>query len=155
VGKAVPLLRAAHEAHPNHFGIVANLGTAWQLYGDLHQAALSLQQAVRLAPGKYQKVEEYHLKLVQSRLREGKGAQTLDNLFGICCLGDGGGYEPGKLAAAEKKKLPAHAVATVQHLALVLPSDGRLLWQLAELANAHGDVKTAAAMMDGCVTAFG
>jgi hypothetical protein len=29
------------------------------------------------------------------------------------------------------------------------------LWQLAELANAHGDVTTAAAMMDGCVTEFG
>jgi hypothetical protein len=30
-----------------------------------------------------------------------------------------------------------------------------LLWQLAELANAHGDVRNAAAMMDGCVTSFG
>src|SRR5207248_1197210 len=29
------------------------------------------------------------------------------------------------------------------------------LWQLAELANAHGDVTTAAAIMDGCVTEFG
>src|SRR5262249_43204857 len=38
---------------------------------------------------------------------------------------------------------------------LWLPADGRLLWQLAELANAHGDVKTAAAVMDGCVTEFG
>jgi hypothetical protein len=30
-----------------------------------------------------------------------------------------------------------------------------LLWQLAELAGAHGDVQTAAAIMDGCVTEFG
>jgi hypothetical protein len=29
------------------------------------------------------------------------------------------------------------------------------LWQLAELANAHGDVATAAAILDGCVTEFG
>ncbi len=36
-----------------------------------------------------------------------------------------------------------------------LPNDPILLWQLAELANAHGDVKNAAAMMDGCVTQFG
>jgi hypothetical protein len=43
----------------------------------------------------------------------------------------------------------------VQQLALWLPADGRLLWQLAELANASGDVKTAAAIMDGCVTEFG
>jgi hypothetical protein len=43
----------------------------------------------------------------------------------------------------------------VQQLALWLPADGRLLWQLAELANAHGDVPTAAAIFDGCVTEFG
>jgi hypothetical protein len=42
----------------------------------------------------------------------------------------------------------------VQQLALWLPADGRLLWQLGELANAHGDVRTAAAILDGCVTEF-
>ncbi len=43
----------------------------------------------------------------------------------------------------------------MQQLALWLPSDGRLLWQLAELAGANGDAATAAALMDGCVTEFG
>jgi hypothetical protein len=42
----------------------------------------------------------------------------------------------------------------VQQLALWLPADGRLLWQLGELANAHGDVRTAAAILEGCVTEF-
>jgi hypothetical protein len=67
---------------------------------------------------------------------------------------DDGKYYPGRLAVAERKKLPANAVAIVQQLALWLPADGRLLWLLAELANAHGDIKTAAAIMDGCVTEF-
>src|SRR5262249_1638240 len=150
----VPLLRQAHQDHPNHFAIIANLGTAWQLQGDLNQAAICLQQAARLAPGKFQKAEQYHLKLVQFRLRQGKDA-PLDDLFGIRYVGDRGEYGPGKLAAAEKKKLPSHAVAAAQQLALWLPADGRLLWQLGELANAYGDVRTAAAMLDGCVTAFG
>jgi Tfp pilus assembly protein PilF len=153
--KAVGVLRQAHQQHPNDFRIVANLGTAWQLAGDLNQAAAALQQAVRLAPGKYQRLEETHLKLVQQRLRAGKGAAALDDLFGVRYVADSGTYEPGKFAAAEKKKLPAHAVATAQQLALARPADGRLLWQLAELANAHGDVRTGAAMMDGCVTQFG
>src|SRR5436305_564103 len=61
----------------------------------------------------------------------------------------------GRLAAAERKKLRAEAVADLQRLALWLPADGRLLWLLAELAAAHGDVRTAAAIMDGCVTEFG
>jgi hypothetical protein len=153
--KAVTLLREAQRAHPNHFHIVANLGTAWQVQGDLQQAAIYLQQAVRLAPGKLQRAEEYHLKLVTRRLCEPPGTSGLDGLFGVRYGGPGENYEPGKLPAAERKKLPAYAAAVAQQLALWLPADPRLLWQMAELANAYGDVKTAAAMMDGCVTQFG
>ncbi len=155
VTKALTVLRGAQREHPNHFHIAANLGTVWQLYGDLEQAALCLEQAVRLAPGKYQKAEEYHLKLVRQRLARGPKDRDLDDLFGVKYVGEGGDYEPGKMAAGEKKKLPASALAVAQQLGLWLPADGRLLWQLAELANAHGDVRMAAAMMDGCVTQFG
>jgi tetratricopeptide (TPR) repeat protein len=154
-GKAVEVLRAGQRLYPKHFQIVANLGTAWQIQGDLARAADCLRQAVRLAPGKYQKAEEYHLKLVRLRQRQAKNARPLDDLFGIRYVGDKDRYEPGKQAAAQRKKLPVNAPAVTQQLALWLPADGRLLWQLAELANAYGDVKTAAAMMDGCVTQFG
>jgi hypothetical protein len=153
--KAVEWLRAAQREYPKDFRIAANLGTAWQLQGDLAQAAACLRQAVRLAPGKWEKAEAYHLKLVQLRQRQPRGASGLDNLFGVRYIADDEKYRPGKLAAAERKKLPARAAALGQQLALWLPVDGRLLWQLAELANAYGDVKTAAAMMDGCVTQFG
>jgi Tfp pilus assembly protein PilF len=152
--KAVEVLRSAQREHPNHFHLVANLGTAWQLQGDLEQAAACLEQAVRLAPGKLQKAEEYHLKLVQLRRKQANKDEKLDDLFGVHFVDEDGKYHPGRLAAAESKKLPADAVAIVQQLALWLPADGRLLWQLAELANAHGDVKTAASIMDGCVTEF-
>jgi hypothetical protein len=154
-GKAVELLRAAQRQFPLHFRIAANLGTAWLVQGDLDQAAACLEQAVHLAPGKLQKAEEAELRLVRARRRQPKDAQELDDLFGVRFIGDSGQYEPGKLASAERKKLPSDAVAVVQQLALWLPADGRLLWQLAELANAHGDVQTAAAIMDGCVTEFG
>jgi tetratricopeptide (TPR) repeat protein len=153
--KAVEVLRSAQREHPNHFRIVANLGTAWQLQGDLGQATACLREAVKLAPGKYQKAEEYQLKLVQGRQREPRDSRGLDDLFGIRYVGENGKYEPGKLAAGERKKLRSDAAALTQRLGLFLPADGRLLWQLAELAGAHGDVKTAAAIMDGCVTEFG
>jgi hypothetical protein len=151
VAKAVEVLRTAQREYPNHFRIAANLGTAWQLHGDLEQAATALQQAIRLAPGKWQKAEEYQLKLIRFRQRQPKDSQDLDDLFRIHYGGESGEYEAGKLAAAERKKLPTEAVAISQQLALWLPADPRLLWQLAELANAHGDVRTAAAIMDGCV----
>jgi hypothetical protein len=154
-GRALAVLRDAYRVHPNHFHVVANLGTAWQMQGDPRQAALYLKQAIRLAPGKWQRFEEYQLKLVTLRLREPGGSRGLDDLFGVRYVGEGGKYEPGKLAAAERKRLPSYAVAVTQQLALWLPADPRLLWQLAELAGVYGDVRVAAAMMDGCVSQFG
>lgn len=155
--KAVEVLRPAARSHPEHFRTAANLGTAWQLAGDLEQAAAALEEAVRLAPAKLKPFEEYHLKLVRLQLKEGRAAKpdAVDDLFGVRYVGESGKPEPGKIAAAQFKKLPANAVAAVQYLALSLPADGRLLWQLGELANASGDVRTAAAILDGCVTEFG
>jgi tetratricopeptide (TPR) repeat protein len=152
--RAVELLRKAQRDHPRHFRIVANLGTAWQLSGDLRQAEAYLEQAVRLAPGKWQRAEEYHLKLVRLRQRE-REKGGLDDLYEVRYVGRDGKYEPGKLSNSEKKKLPTYAVAVTQQLALWLPADAPLLWQLAELANAYGGVRSAAGMMDGCVTQFG
>ncbi len=155
VNRALEVLRPAQQAHPLHYRLTANLGTAWHYRGDLDQAAAVLRQAVTLAPGKFQKAEELHLNLVRHRARQPGNSQDLDDLFGVRYLGPDGKYAAGALAAEERKRLPADAVAEAQLLALWLPADARLLWQLAELANAHGDVATAAAIMDGCVTEFG
>src|SRR5204863_7741161 len=103
-----------------------------------------LREAVRLAPPRLRKAEELHLKLVTLRRGQPRGAQSLDDLFGVRYVGDQGEYAPGKIADAERAKLPPDAVAQVQLLPLWQPADGRLLWQLGELANAFGDVRTAA-----------
>jgi hypothetical protein len=152
--KAVNLLREAQREHPKDFAIAANLGTALQMMGDLKQASFALQESVRLAPEKLQKAEQMHLKLVRLRLLK-KGLAELEELLGVRWVSDDGSYVPGKMAGAEHKKLPDDAAEVLQQLALWLPADGPLLWQLAELANVHGDFTTAAAMMEGCVTQFG
>ncbi|HEY7309533.1 MAG TPA: DUF3299 domain-containing protein [Gemmataceae bacterium] len=153
--RAVEVLRAVQRENPKHFHLIANLGTAWQMQGDLTQAAACLEQAVRLAPAKLRPVEQLHLKLVRGRASEPRDAQGLDDLFGIRYVGPSGEFEAGRLAETQRKRLPADVMALMQQLALWLPADGRLLWQLAELAGANGDVATAAAIMDGCVTEFG
>ncbi len=153
--RAVEVMRPAQRAHAEHFRLAANLGTAWQAQGNLAQAAAALEQAVALAPGKHVQAERLHLKLARLRQREKPGAQALDALFDGTFVGPGGNYEAGRIDPAQQKKLPTGAVALTQQLALWLPNDARLLWLLAELANANGDVTTAAAIMDGCVTEFG
>jgi hypothetical protein len=145
--RAVEVMRTAQRENPKHYHLTANLGTAWQMQGDLAQAAACQEQAVRLAPAKLLPAEKLHLKLVRLRTRQPRDTQDLDDLFGIRYVGPSGKFEPGRL--------PSDAVALVQQLALWLPADGRLLWQLAELAGANGDAATAAAIMDGCVTEFG
>jgi tetratricopeptide (TPR) repeat protein len=135
VDAALEVLRKASRQFPDHFHIAANLGTAWQMSGDLEQAAASLEEAVRLAPTKLKPFEDAHLKLVRLRLKEGKTKpEAVDDLFGA--------------------KPPENAAALVQFLALALPADGRLLWQLGEIAKQHGDVRIAAAILDGCVSEF-
>lgn len=134
--KAVGVLRPLVRKHPDHFRLAANLGTAWQLAGDLEQATAAMEEAVRLAPQEWKASEELHLKLVRGRMKEKKGADTLDNLFDL-------------------KKLPADALAVTQQLAAWLPTDPRVLWQLAEVTNAIGDVRTAANLFDGVVIEFG
>lgn len=133
--KAVAVLRPAQRENPDHFRLAANLGTAWQLAGDLDQAAAYLEEAVRLAPDRWKDAEKLHLKLVRLRAKEKKGADGLDALFG--------------------DKPSADALALAQQLCVWLPSDPRVLWQLAEVTHALGDVRTAANLLDGCVTELG
>lgn len=152
---ALAVLQPAARMHPQHFRLAANLGTAWQLLGDLPSAEAALEEALRLAPPELRDLEALHLKLVRLRLRERSGPPLeLDDLFGIRYVGPSGQAEAGTLDPAQRQKLPAQAVALVQRLALALPADGRLLWQLGELANAYGDVRTAAAILEGCVSEF-
>ncbi len=160
LGKAESALNAlvpAARKFPEHFRIAANLGTAFQLTGDLERAGVQLEEAVRLAPAKLKPFEQAHLKLVRLRLKEGKAANqptTIDDLFGMKFVGASGSPEAGALADAERKMLPTDALTTVEQLALWLPADARLLWQFGEVCNALGDVRAAAAALDGCVTEF-
>src|SRR5262249_13138836 len=126
--KAVGVLRAAVRKNPDHFRLAANLGTAWQLAGDLEQAAVLLEEGVRLAPKEWKTAEELHLKLVRGRMKEKKGADALDELFDL-------------------KQLPPDALPLAQQLAAWLPTDARVLWQLAEVTHAVGDVRTAANLL--------
>lgn len=104
-------------------------------------------------------------KFVRLRLAEARAARPEedalpDRIFDVNFVNDAGHYEPGKLAAGEKAKLPGgdftEALATVQQLVLWFPNDTRLYWLLGELYAARGDparddLKTARVILDQCV----
>lgn len=147
---ALEVLRPAQRAHPNHHAIAANIGAAWQGYGDLERAAEALRSAVALAPDGMKNGEKLHLHLVEQRLA--KQLDELDHLFSTSF--SEGSYAAGPWPAEQLKKLPPHAIADVQQLLLWLPFDGRLYWQMAELANAYGDVRMASELFESCVSQF-
>jgi tetratricopeptide (TPR) repeat protein len=104
----------------------------------------------------YRKAETYQLKLLKLRERETlekRGAkthaQTVDALFDdgknppqpVKFVGPSGKYEAGKVAPAEKAKLPKDAIDIVQQLLIWMPEDVRLYWLLGELYNAQGGTK--------------
>ena len=123
-------------------------------HGDFVRPQPALEDAVRLAPGK---VAAARGSASQARPWPiAMPSRATSTIFSASV------YRMTRAATSraswrrpQMKKLPAKAVAIAQQLALWLPADGPLLWQLAELANAHGDFRNAAAMMEGCVVTFG
>jgi tetratricopeptide (TPR) repeat protein len=172
--EAVELLTPTAAQERRNFMVFANLASAHQLAGRLDRALSYLQQAKDVWPAEwpgfdkdqlrwFSLAEKYHLKLVRLRYREAirqgntrKPSEGLDNLFGddgnpVRFVGESGNYEPGKIAAKDRAKLPPEAIAVVQQLLIWFPEDTRLIWLLGELYNADGDVNSAYFLVDKCV----
>jgi tetratricopeptide (TPR) repeat protein len=111
----------------------------------------------------YRRAETYFKRLVLLRIaeeRENRGkpakfADDVDALFAggkperpVHFVGESGKWEVGKVAAAERDKLPPDAVQIVQQLLLWMPDDLRLFWLLGELYNARGDPVSAGLIFD-------
>jgi tetratricopeptide (TPR) repeat protein len=123
----------------------------WQ---DLPKERRELLEKLRWNEAKFQhyrEAEKYQLKLLLLRLRESQRKQPpeqLDPLFDtgeekVQFVGPSGKYELGKIAAAERQKLPLNALAIVSQLVLWDPYDVRLRWLAAELFNAEGETGAA------------
>lgn len=114
--------------------------------------------------GWYALCEKYQLRLANERYKESrkdprkgpltfsKSLERLDAIFPlearpgdppIRFVGDSGKFEPGKMAASQKDRLPKNAISVVEQLLVWMPEDIRLYWLLGELLNAHGDIDSA------------
>jgi tetratricopeptide (TPR) repeat protein len=115
---------------------------------------------------------EYYLPFLAHRAEEARGGrrsslrEDVDPLFPAAVppkrpdnpvrfVGEDGTYAAGKLASAERAKLPPDAIALVQQLLLWHPKDARLYWLLGELYNAEGEIDVAARLLDACTFNMG
>jgi len=160
--EAIEALRPAEAQQPRNFRVLSNLGTANQLAGHLDRAEFYLEQTLKHWPKKtppgfetaqlerFRVAEEYQLKLVRLRAREAARSrgpvgmpESVDDLFGVRFVGDGGSYQAGTLAADQKARLPDDARRIVEQLLVWLPGDLRLYWLWGELLNVQGKVPEA------------
>ncbi|MBY0514389.1 MAG: tetratricopeptide repeat protein, partial [Gemmataceae bacterium] len=96
----------------------------------------------------------YKARAVEAQPGRKPSPQTedVDPVFPVRFVTDKGEYAAGNLSAAERAKLPADAIATVQQMMLWAPTDARLYWLLAELYAADGRYVEAKAIFDKCVS---
>lgn len=81
----------------------------------------------------------FRLRFGEMRRKSKDLPESPDDLFGVKFIGDSGKFEPAKLAADQRAKLPANALAIVQQLLIWMPDDPRLFWLLGELYNARAE----------------
>jgi tetratricopeptide (TPR) repeat protein len=168
---ALEALKRAEGLNPRDFWTLTTLGTAYQIRGQLSEAARYLEAAQDFPPDDkwletmglarpwLLKLERAQLKLMRLRLRESQGRPArgqrppseVDELFPVKFVGPSGHYEAGKIGDEENGKLPPDAIAVVQQILLWTPEDTRLYWLLGELYNARGDLASADAIFEECV----
>jgi hypothetical protein len=178
--EAVQVLTPMAGRECRNFMIKSNLATAEQLAAPsdsarLMRAAEHISDALSLWPKEYpglssqqlgwleqaEKAQQRLLRLRSRELRQQaagavRAAQGVDPLFGpldnpVRFVGESGAYEAGKLAAAERAKLPPDAPALVQQLLVWMPEDDRLYWLYGELLNAQGAARPAHFVLDYCL----
>jgi tetratricopeptide (TPR) repeat protein len=173
--EATELMRG-FAADPGNLLAQTNLATAYQMSGEIRRALGTLEFVLKAWPEEWEKLspeqqksllrvgweeniyrhmrtaETYHLRLLNLRQREQylktANDEHLDDLFGVRYVGESGEFEPGTIAAKERKQLPYNAVDIVQQLINWMPYDDRLYWQLGELMNAQGNMKAARMIFD-------
>ncbi|QEL15784.1 hypothetical protein [Limnoglobus roseus] len=152
------------------FRVLANLAHVYAARGDWSDAVIKHHSAwldsefpgdlPGTSPAQLkwlQRVEKdfypHWLKAHQEQVAHKVPAESEDvlPLFGMKFVNDAGQYEPGKVAAAERAKLPPDAIAITQQLLLWSPTDTQLVWLLAELYAADGRFRESDILFDDCV----
>ncbi|NRA12380.1 MAG: tetratricopeptide repeat protein [Crocinitomicaceae bacterium] len=70
VKKALQILEPLLQKHPDEYTIAANLGTAYELDGQLEKALIFIKKGQKLNPDSHFKSEWIHIKILEAKIKE-------------------------------------------------------------------------------------
>ncbi len=139
-GKAVRILESIEQEHPGEYIVAANLGTAYELSGDLEKAHQWIGEGIRRGPRSHEGTEWLHLQILDARMALAKDPDWA-NSHGVLNLDFGSDPLPRKPTVWPSGARDAEDVIRAltyqlgERLAFVPPPDVLVAGMIADLAN--------------------
>jgi len=138
--KAVGILETIEREHPGEYIVAANLGTAYELSGDLEKAHQWIGEGIRRNPKSHEGSEWLHLKILDARTAWAKDPDWARS-HGVLDLDFGPGALPRKPTVWPIESGDAEGVIRAltyqlsERLAFVPPPDALVAGMIADLAD--------------------
>ncbi|HEV3028936.1 MAG TPA: hypothetical protein VG457_15260 [Planctomycetota bacterium] len=138
--KAVEILESVEAGHPGEYVVAANLGTAYELSGDLVQAHHWIQEGIRRNPRSHEGTEWLHLRILEARQALAQNPSWLrsHSVLGLDFGRDASPQAPRswpKGAHDAEDVITALAYQLHERLAFVPPPDPLVGGMIADLAD--------------------
>lgn len=78
VQEAIEILEPLQKKHPKQYNLIANLGTAYELSGQLDSALKYISLGFKINPKSHRKSEWIHIKILEAKIKEKKQPNWLD-----------------------------------------------------------------------------
>ncbi len=137
---AVSILEAIEKEHPGEYTVAANLGTAYELSGDLEKAYQWIGEGIRRDPKSHEGTEWLHLLIIDARMAQAKNPDWSKS-HGVLTLDFGSDALPRKPSAWPQGARDAEDVIRAltyqlgERLAFVPPPDTLVAGMITDLAN--------------------
>jgi hypothetical protein len=154
--KAVGILEAVEAEHPGEYVVAGNLGTAYELSGDLEQAHRWISEGIRRNPNAHEGTEWLHLRILEARQAVAKDPAWL-KAHSVLGMSFGAGDAPAvpatlpKGAANTEDVIKALTYQLHERMAFVPAPDPMVGGMLADL----GDLLSLSRSVDVAIPVYG